>query len=269
VAPHISGRPLEQIAWDPRQQTGYAAALAAPAIVSQLAASSGVAAAGDVDAADALLQAAVTAAALTAVARRSTPGSGKARSRRPNHNAPLFDAECRAQRAYWRARRSTAAAGGFRVLKRYFKSLVRSKRRQHLHDLRRNPRQPWREFNHTRPAVPPALGSPDQWFQFQQRFATHQPPASCHLPAELHVPSYSQEAADQLNVATITSVEVLAALARLHNGRASGVSELPAEIYRYAVAPAAENDVTPPQLLAPVLANLFTAAFAAGAIPAS
>ena len=275
VAGHISGRPLSRLAWDQRRKVGFAAALATPAAAAQLTASRTAAAAGDVGAASALLEAAVTAAALATGARRSCPASSRAGVRRPNHHAPFFDAEClAAHRRYWAARRTAADAVSFRAAELQFKSLVRSKRRrwfeqrqlQHVHDITHNARKPWTVFNYSRNTLPPSLGSPDQWVQFQQKLAAHQPPLGCHLLAELSPPSYSQEAADQLNAANVSPAEVLAALARLHNGRASGVSELPAE-YRYAMAPADAGDAAPVHLLAPTLAALFSAAFAAGTIP--
>ena len=276
----ITGRPLQQIKWEPQLRCDYAACLTAPAVAAQLAASDAAATAGDINAADELLTAAVHTAALTAGARRTCPGMSLARSRRPNHHAPWFDIECRAASLrYWKARRQATAAGTFEGEEQRFKALTRRKRRrwqllqlqQHLHDLRRNPRALWQDFNRSRSALPPSLASPSAWAHFQQLLAAHQTAAGCHLPVEVISPPYSQAAADQLNCAAISADEVIAALPNLHNGRASGLSELPAEFYRYASAPAAagSHGSAPPHLLAPVLAKIFTAAFAAGTIPIS
>ena len=77
------------------------------------------------------------------------------------------------------------------------------------------------------------------------------------------------EAAECLN-ADIDSQEVLAALHKMQNRRASGNSEFSAGFLRYAVAPreeATDDDSPPLHQLAGPLAQLLNAAFTTGCVP--
>ena len=162
---------------------------------------------------------------------------------------------------------------------RRFKSLARLKRRrwqiqrqqQHIRDLKRNPRAVFEDLAGTHNALPSVLGNPDRWLPFQQRLSAHQAAAACHVPEELQPPSFCQEASERLSGAAITVTEVLSALHTLHNGRASGMSGLPAEYFRHAVGWVPHNNATPgvraTHLLGPTLAALFSATFASGTIP--
>ena len=282
----LTGEPLCTIAWDRRYQEAYACELQAPAAQAQLASCIAVATSGDLTTCDQLLSNVMSSAALTAGARRSSPGLSRACSNRPTHSAPFFDAECvAAHKRYWAARRTATAAGGFHLAEQQYKRLIRRKQRawqlqqlrQHLCNLHRDPRMLWRSYNASRNALPESLRDPSCWNAFRDRLALRTPPADCHMPDGLDTPHISPAAVDCLNAAVITRGEVSQALAGLHNGRASGSSELAAEFLRYAVAPPPEGPEVPGDgltselgnLLAPALAALFTAAFASSEVPAA
>ena len=57
-------------------------------------------------------------------------------------------------------------------------------------------------------------------------------------------------------------------LKRLNNGRATGSVGLPAELLRYAQAPATAGEPAPPHVLAPVVLDVLNAAFRVGEVPA-
>ncbi len=83
-------------------------------------------------------------------------------------------------------------------------------------------------------------------------------------------PTVDMTAAAECLNADIDSQEVLAALHKMQNGRASGNSEFPAEFLRYAVAPreeATDDGSPPPHQLAGPLAQLLNAAFTTGCVP--
>ena len=134
----------------------------------------------------------------------------------------------------------------------------------------------WRSYNASRNALPESLRDPSCWNAFRDRLALRTPPADCHMLDGLDTPRISPAAVDCLNAAVITRGEVSQALAGLHNGRASGSSELAAGFLRYAVAPPPGGPEVPGDgltselgnLLAPALAALFTAAFASSEVPA-
>ena len=130
----------------------------------------------------------------------------------------------------------------FHLAEQQYKRLIRQKQRawqlqqlrQHLCNLNRDPRMLWRSCNASRNALPESLRDPSCWNAFRDRLALRTPPADCHLPDGLDTPHISPAVVDCLNAAVITRGEVTQALAGLHNGRASGSSELAAEFLRYA-----------------------------------
>ena len=71
---------------------------------------------------------------------------------------------------------------------------------------------------------------------------------------------------DALN-APISLGEVLAGLQNLHNGRATGVQGLPAELFRYAKDERAPGMSPPENVLAPALVAVLNSAFVAGQVP--
>lgn len=103
----------------------------------------------------------------------------------------------------------------------------------------------------------------------------HLPTTACHLP-DITAPPSASFTTDDLNSDNISQDEVLVALADLHNSRASGNSDLPAEYFRYAVAgrvvDSFDGSVPSGQsthLLAPALSRLFAAAFNSASISKS
>ena len=76
-----------------------------------------------------------------------------------------------------------------------------------------------------------------------------------------------QPHADALNV-PISLQEVLDGLHKLHNGRSTGSLGIPAELYRYAHAPASSGEAPPQHLLAPTLTKVLNSMFQSGTVPA-
>jgi exonuclease III len=280
----VSGDPVWKISWDPARRSAYAGSLRSSLAQSGLQTSATAAARGDVDGSDRVLSSVLRSCALIAGARRSCPGQSVGRYRRPNHHAPFFDGEChRAHKRYWRARRVATSAGGFQAEERRYKALIRRKQRawqmqqlqRHLADLHQDPRVLWRTFNAHRATLPTTLHDPAAWNLFRDRLAHRLPVAGCSMPPGITVPTFDADEADRLNDNIITHEEVHAALTGLHNGRAGGASELPAEYLRYAVdyvyvpspsGPPAHHTI---QLLVPMLSRLFTSVFATSRVPES
>jgi hypothetical protein len=106
---------------------------------------------------------------------------------------------------------------------------------RHLTDLCRDPRVLWRTFNAHRATLPTTLHDPAAWNLFCDRLAHRLPVASCSLPPGITVPAIEAVEVVRLDDNTITHEEFRVALTGLHNGRATGASELPAEYLRHAV----------------------------------
>ena len=79
-------------------------------------------------------------------------------------------------------------------------------------------------------------------------------------------PQHPWEPAACHNVA-ISEEEVQDGLTALHNGRAKGVQGVPSELFRYAKPEPAPGQPAPVNVLAPIVTEVFNAAFQAGIIP--
>lgn len=269
-----AGRRQRKLVWAHTLQSSYAAALQTPGVQQLLRSCASTSAtaetADDVTAAARCLEAGVHKALLTAGARR-TPAT--CRNGRHHRSAPWFDAECKAaHRRYCRARRRASDQAAFRaaetdlrrILRRTKRRWTGAKQTEYLRSIKSNSARMWRKFNQQRTGLPAALNHAAAWTAFRHKLASYQPPIGRHLPSETPRPVFSQAAAASLSTAVISQSEVLAALGKLQNGKASGYSEIPAEALRYAVADRPDG---PPHELAPYLAQLFTAAFQTGSIP--
>ena len=178
---------------------------------------------------DKLLTASMTTAALAAGARRrggtSRPGCG----RPTRQDAPWYDSDCRAaHKAYWAARRNTAAGAGFRGAERYYHQVVRGKQRRwqqqqlrlNLADARHNePSALFLRFNDSPTPLPPVLCNHEAWATFLNRLASYHPPPNCRLRISPDLTTFNHEAASNLNSTKITNLAVLASPKKLHHGR--------------------------------------------------
>ncbi len=217
----LAGTPLTRIAWDSCLQPKYAEALAQSPSASQLSASKCASRCGDIARADQLLKDAMTSAAIASGARRKGRFCRTGRSVTIRQDAPWFDAACKAaHRAYWRARRRAAAAVEFRDAERHYKQLVRSRQRQwqqrqldrNLADSQRNPRALYLRLGDHPAPLPAVLQNHVAWESFLHGLASYRPPSNCELKTAPCLPSFDPNAAAELNIETITTAEVLAAM---------------------------------------------------------
>ena len=271
------GQRMRHIVWKVGHQAAYAEALGAPISKRLLQLSQQASTAGDVTAADVHITAAILKSALTDGARRTPAAFRKCPRGQGSHDAPFFDAECRAaHKRYCAARRGRPGVGDCQAAESAYRQLVRRKRRlwttaqlnKHLGELKHDQRALYKRFNRTRKTLPMSLRSPSSWDSFRHKLASYQPPLGRHLPVDLPVPHFDATAAAALNNPSITAAEVLSALQKLHNGRASGASEYPAECLRYAFGRDDVGCLTANALVASI-SPLFSAAFANGTVPDS
>ena len=268
------GAPLSRVKWQPSARHAYADALRNVASAS-LDACKGHAVAGELDAAFETLDAGVRVAA----AMCSMPARTGGHQRQARVHAPFFDAECRQLKRDVRAR---ARRGGdpaeVRALERAYHNTVRSKRRAHrlaqlqrlLDELHCDPRAFWKRLKTQQSDVPEQLKPVQMWAGYLRRVANLQLPDIAVLPHTSFPvqPSPPVAHADALN-APISLGEVLVGLRKLHNGRATGMQGLPAELFRYA-KDVQESGMPPPEhVLAPALVAVLNSAFVAGRVPAS
>ena len=167
--------------------------------------------------------------------------------------------------------------GEVKKLERTYHSTVRAKRRAHrlaqLHDLlgelRSNPRSIWQRLKISHCELPIQLQNVQAWDAYLANIANvhtmrdqpiNHPTAlpSAAFPIQPPAPIDLRTALD----APISLEEVQVGLQHLHNNRASGKHGLPAELLRYA------QGESSPHVLAPVLVDVFNAAFLAGTVPA-
>ena len=268
------GAPLSRVKWQPSARNVYAAALRNVASAS-LDACKGHAVAGELDAAFQTLEAGIRGAA----AANGMPARTGRHQRKARADAPFFDSECRQLKRDVRAR---ARCGGdpaeVRALERAYHNTVRHKRRAHrlaqlrrlLDDLHSDPRAFWKRLKSQQSDIPEQLKPVQLWAGYLERVANLQLPLIAELP---HLsfpvqPSAPVAHVDALN-APISLGEVLAGLKSLHNGRATGVQGLPAELFRYAKDERAPGMPPPENVLAPALVAVLNSAFVAGQVPPS
>jgi hypothetical protein len=150
--------------------------------------------------------------------------------------------------------------------------LVRQKKRayhlqrlkQLLVDERMRPRQFWKVLRAKHSDLPIGLQRVQAWESYIGHLSHCGSPEGLSLPGAAYP---QQPQAEALNV-PINLQEVLDGLHKLHNGRSSGSLGIPAELYRYAHAPADAGEVPPDHLLAPALTKVLNSMFQAGAVPA-
>ena len=108
------------------------------------------------------------------------------------------------------------------------------------------------------------------WGGYLRRVAKLQLPDIAELPHTSFPvqPSPPVAHADALN-APISLGEVLVGLQKLHNGRATGMQGLPAELFRYAKDTQKSGIPPPEHVLAPALVAVLNSTFVAGRVPAS
>ena len=281
-----SGMPLPRRAWQQTAQTDYAQALSThPA----LAASGEAAQQDDPGASMQQLYVAIGAAAdASGMLARTAPAPAQPRPGRAFHQ-PFFDEECKQ-----RKREVWAASPAERPqLERAYHSLVRRKARAYragrLHFFLEGgclqQRSFWRQLRRPGSHLPDALQNVQAWAGFMQTASDAQlwpghSLALYSLPEEAY-PARAQQPAELLN-AELTLDEVLGALPRLHNGRASGRSGLPAELLRHAKAQSLSPRPPSPQppssqppfpqppsqhVLAPALLAVLNSMFRTGHVP--
>ena len=125
----------------------------------------------------------------------------------------------------------------------------------------------WVKLRHRPPQLPVSLQTVQSWQPFMTKVADARLPQALSMP-DCAYPQHAAAQAAALNSA-ITSAEIVSQLPRLHNGRSAGHADLPAEFLRYAQQPPQPQQPPPPHLLAPTLADLFTAMMSSGDVPAS
>lgn len=200
-------------------------------------------------------------------AKRASTKSGPARA-----HQPFYDGECVALKRQLRRSGRTRAPEAREDLERRYHSLVRQKKRayqlerlkQLLADERIRPRQFWKVLRAKHSQLPPGLQQVQAWESYIGHLSHCGTAEGCSLPEAAYP---QQPHADALNV-PISLQEVLDGLHKLHNGRSSGSLGIPAELYRYAHAPAATGEEPSEHLLAPVLTKVLNSMFQAGAVPA-
>ena len=103
------------------------------------------------------------------------------------------------------------------------------------------------------------------WDDYLDKLANISEVQSCALPPAAY-PQQPLEPAACLNVA-ISEEEVQAGLIGLHNGRAKGMQGLPSELFRYAKLEPDPEQPPPVHVLAPILTQVWNAAFQVGVVP--
>ena len=269
VQPALSGSVRARRVWRSGARDSYAALIASAQVQDRIQRCVVQAAAGQAELAISGLHAAIGAAADAAGLRKRKPQQQHARPR-----APYFDAECMALKLHVRA--AYRRREDVHQLELDYHSLVRSKRRRHeLAALRSlvasrclQSRPFWRELRFRGAELPLALRSVDCWGPFLAGVADSGVGDLATLPTTAY-PFLAAGASVELEAA-ITPGEVLEALHKLNNGRASGALGLPAEFLRYAQAGAAagSHSGASEHLLLAALTAVLQAAFTAGRLPA-
>ena len=259
-----AGTPLPRRTWQPAARDSYAQALAA-----QLNSASEPDHT-DPEASLARVHAAISAAAdSSGMAARQAPAS-QARQGRPYHE-PFWDQECQQSKRRLRA----ASPNSKPRLERRHHKLVRRKARAYREQRVRaqlssrclQQRSFWQQLRRPGASMPEALQHVQAWDPYMQRAANAGLPPGLALPAHAY-PAHPSGPAEALNEA-ITEREVLAALARLHNGRAVGHLGFPAELFRYAQPQQQPGQPQPQHVLAPALTAALNSMFSTGRVPAA
>ena len=157
-------------------------------------------------------------------------------------------------------------------LERRYHSLVRQKKRayhlerlkQLLVDERMRPRRFWKALRAKHSDLPNGFQRVQAWGSYIGHLSHCGSAEGCSLPGVAYP---QQPHADALNV-PISLQEVLDGLHKLHNGRSTGSLGIPAELYRYAHAPASSGEAPPQHLLAPTLTKVLNSIFQSGTEPA-
>ncbi len=265
------GVPLQVVRWRVALRDAYAHSFAGVSSAA-LEQCMQLAQQGDAEGAFRSLDSAIRQAAEAAgmVGRVSCAAGTGGRARQP-----WFDQECRdLKRGVWACIRRGGGFHEFQRLERAYHSVTRRKQRQHrlqqlqhfLREQRDDPRQFWRRLRSAVRRLPPQLQGVQHWGAYLQRVAGGGSAAEPHLPEEAF-PQRDPGPAAALN-APISLEEVLAGLAHLNTGRATGHCGLPAELLRYAQATAAPDAPAPPHMLAAALRAVLNCAFHTGQVPA-
>ena len=263
------GARLPRVQWQPNCQAAYAAAVQADTHQEFHSCVAAIAA-GDLTAAFQHLHSGLQAAAdESGLPRRSSHPRPTAQ-----HHQPFYDAECKALKRQVRHLFQTQPGSqAARTAEKQYHGVVRRKKRAHqvqqlhhvLQEQRNNPRAFWKQLKSQHTALPAPLQEPAAWDPYLTRLASIPLPSDCHLPDS----AFPQQplSTDARLTAPIGIAEVLYALQHLHNGRAPGLSGLPAELLRYARPPPLDGAPQPPDPLLPLLARILTTAFQAGYLP--
>ena len=257
-----SGQPIPCRRWAPQARPTFCDALESQAPPTGPAQQ-------DVSQINSQLHSRVTSAAHAAgmplrLAARQRPG-------RACPHQPFFDAECRSLKRQVR----TAAPDDRKELERHYHSVVRRKKRayrmtrlqQLVNSQCLQQRSFWVKLHHRPPQLPLSLQSVQSWEPFMTKVADARLPQALSMP-DCAYPQHGAAQAVALDSA-ITSAEIVSQLPRLHNGRSAGHADLPAEFLHSAQQPPQPQQPPPPHLLAPTLADFFTAMMNSGDVPAS
>ena len=134
-----------------------------------------------------------------------------------------------------------------------------------LQEQRRNPRRFWQSLRSSHSELPCALQNVQSWDTYLRDVTDVGHIEGCHLPPDAYPLQFAVDA-PSLNV-PISLQEVQAGLQCLHNGRASGKTGIPAELFRYAQHPRQPGGLPEVHLLAPSLTKVLDSMFQNGIVP--
>ncbi len=177
-------------------------------------------------------------------AKQSSSKSGPARA-----HQPFYDGEFVALKRQLRRVGRSGDPVARKELERRYHSLVRQKKRayhlerlkQLLVDERMRPRRFWKALRAKHSDLPIGLQRVQAWGSYIGHLSHCGSAEGCSLPGVAYP---QQPHADALNV-PISLQDVLDGLHKLHNGRSTGSLGIPAELYRYAHAPASSGEAPP------------------------
>ena len=206
------------------------------------------------------------------------------RSKRDHHQVnrhqPFFDTECKTlKRELWRyGRRVKWRGADFKKLEREYHARVRSKKRVFetqklkcvINQKKSNPQKFWKTLRRDRDRLPNSLLDVSAWEPYMQSLARGPengespriPPSEAYPP---HEPP--QDQCSELN-SPFTVEEIDLGLRALANGKSPGILGFPAELFRYAQASSTPGEPYTPNVLSPLIADIFTLALANRMVPA-
>ena len=198
---------------------------------------------------------------------------------RKRRHQPFFDIECKTlKREVWRYGILAKWQGvEFKRLERNYHATVRKKKRAYhaqtlklvVNQKKSNPQRFWKTFRGDKTVLPDTLRDVSAWDSYIQCLARglgNEDP-NHGLSIEAYPPNQVPQAhCDDLN-APFTVEEIDVGLRALANGKSPGKNGFPAELFRYAQPPMPPGGPYSPNVLSPLIADIFTLALRRRTIP--